>query len=162
MPDSAKNNRKKKGMVSMAMKSGEYEKMAQKASPPTKKLKNGISAFGIGGLICTLGEGLSILYEHLGISEEDTKLLVSASLILLVAILTACGVFDNIAYYAGAGTIVPITGFANSIVSPAMEFKSEGKILGTGANMFKIAGPVLVYGTLAAVIYGILYWIFTA
>ena len=87
MPDSAKNNRKKKGMISMAMKSGEYEKMAQKASPPTKKLKNGISAFGIGGLICTLGEGLSILYEHLGISEEDTKLLVSASLILLAAIL---------------------------------------------------------------------------
>ena len=147
-------------MVFTAITGGEYGKMTKKASPPTKKLRNGILAFLIGGLICTLGEGLSMLYEYLGLSKEDVKLLVPVSLILLSAILTACGVFDDIAYYAGAGTIVPITGFANSIVSPAMEFKSEGKILGTGANMFKIAGPVLVYGTLAAVIYGVMYYIF--
>ena len=144
----------------MAITGGEYNKMAKKASPPTRKLKNGLFAFVIGGLICTLGEGLSMLYEYLGLSQEDVKLLVPVSLILLAAILTACGVFDKIAYFAGAGTIVPITGFANSIVSPAMEFKSEGKILGTGANMFRIAGPVLVYGALAAVIYGVLYYIF--
>lgn len=151
-----------KRVVFTAITGGEYGKMAQKASPPTKKLKNGSFAFVIGGLVCTLGEGLSMIYEYLGLSSDDVKLLVPVSLILLSAILTACGVFDKIAYYAGAGTIVPITGFANSIVSPAMEFKSEGKILGTGANMFKIAGPVLVYGTLAAVIYGVIYYIFNS
>ena len=152
--------REKERVIFTAITGGEYGKMAKKASPPTKKLRNGIFAFLIGGFICALGEGLSMLYEYLGLSQEDVKLLVPVSLILLSAVLTACGVFDDIAYYAGAGTIVPITGFANSIVSPAMEFKSEGKILGTGANMFKIAGPVLVYGTLAAVIYGVLYYIF--
>lgn len=152
--------REKERVIFTAITGGEYGKMAKKASPPTKKLRNGIFAFLIGGFICALGEGLSMLYEYLGLSQEDVKLLVPVSLILLSAVLTACGVFDDIAYYAGAGTIVPITGFANSIVSPAMEFKSEGKILGTGANMFKIAGPVLVYGTLAAVIYGVIYYIF--
>ena len=88
------------------------------------------------------------------------KIMIPVTLIVISAVLTALGVFDKIAYYAGAGTIVPITGFANAVVSPAMEFQSEGKILGTGANMFKIAGPVIVYGVLAAVIYGIIYYIF--
>ena len=88
------------------------------------------------------------------------KLLVPVTLIVAAAVLTAIGVFDKIASYAGAGTIVPITGFANSIVSPAMEFRSEGRILGTGAQMFRIAGPVLAYGSAAAVIYGLLYYIF--
>lgn len=143
----------------MKITDGEYDKMTKKASPPSKKLKNCSFAFLIGGLICAIGEGFSILYEYLGIGEEDVKFLVPATLIVAAAILTAAGVFDNIAYYAGAGTIVPITGFANSIVSPAMEYRSEGRILGTGANMFKIAGPVLVYGTLAAVIYGVFYYI---
>ncbi len=143
----------------MKITGGEYDKMTKKASPPSKKLKNCSFAFLIGGLICAIGEGFSMLYEYLGIGEEDVKFLVPATLIVAAAILTAAGVFDNIAYYAGAGTIVPITGFANSIVSPAMEYRSEGRILGTGANMFKIAGPVLVYGTLAAVIYGVFYYI---
>lgn len=138
----------------------EYGDMAKKASPPSKKLKNGFFAFTIGGLVCTLGEGISMLCERYGMSPEDVRLIVPVSLIVLSAVLTGLGIFDNIAVIAGAGTIVPITGFANSIVSPALEFKSEGRILGTGANMFRIAGPVLVYGTLAAVIYGVVYYIF--
>ena len=138
----------------------EYDKMTKKASPPSKKLKNAIFAFVIGGFVCTLGEAVSLVCEYYGMSEDDVRLLVPVSLILLSAILTALGIFDDIALHAGAGTIVPITGFANSIVSPALEFKSEGRILGTGANMFKIAGPVLVYGTLAAVIYGVIYYLF--
>ncbi len=145
----------------MNVTGGEYDKMTKKASPPSKKLKNGTFAFLIGGLICTIGEAFSMLYEYLGLNKDDVKFLVPATLIVAASILTAAGVFDNIAYYAGAGTIVPITGFANSIVSPAMEYRSEGRILGTGANMFKIAGPVLVYGTLAAVIYGVVYYILT-
>ena len=101
-----------------------------------------------------------MLYEKLGLGADDVKLLVPVTLIVAAAVLTAIGVFDKIASYAGAGTIVPITGFANSIVSPAMEFRSEGRILGTGAQMFRIAGPVLAYGSAAAVIYGLLYYIF--
>lgn len=144
----------------MAITGGEYDKMAKKASPPSHKLKNGFFAFVIGGAICAFGEGLSMIYEKIGIGRDDIKALVPITLIVITAVLTALGVFDKIAYYAGAGTIVPITGFANSIVSPAMEYQSEGRILGTGANMFKIAGPVLVFGTVAAVIYGIVYYIF--
>ena len=144
----------------MAISNKEYGEMAKKASPPSKKVRNGIFAFAIGGVICALGEGISMLCERYSMAEDDVRLVVPVSLIVLSAILTALGVFDDIALYAGAGTIVPITGFANSIVSPALEFKSEGRVLGTGANMFKIAGPVLVYGTLAAVVYGVIYYIF--
>lgn len=144
----------------MAITGGEYGRMAKRASPPTNKIKNGCLAFLIGGLICAFGEGMGMVYEKIGLDADEVKLMIPATLIVLTAILTALGVFDNIAYYAGAGTIVPITGFANSIVSPAMEFQSEGRILGTGANMFKIAGPVIVYGTLAAVIYGVVYYMF--
>ncbi len=145
----------------MAVTGGEYGKMAKKASPPSKFIRNGCLAFLIGGLICAFGEGMGMIYEKLGIGQEDVKALIPITLIVIAAVLTALGVFDKIAYYAGAGTIVPITGFANSIVSPAMEFQSEGRILGTGANMFKIAGPVLVYGSAAAIIYGIIYYIFS-
>lgn len=143
----------------MAITGGEYGKMAKKASPPTNKIRNGIFAFLIGGLICALGEGFGMIYEKLGLGYDEVKLMIPVTLIVIAAILTALGVFDDIAYYAGAGTIVPITGFANSIVSPAMEFRSEGRILGTGAQMFRIAGPVIVYGTLAAVIYGVIYYL---
>jgi stage V sporulation protein AC len=134
--------------------------MAKKASPRSNKIKNGALAFVIGGFVCALGEAFGMLYQKLGVGQEDIKALIPITLVVIASVLTALGVFDKIAYYAGAGTIVPITGFANAVVSPAMEFQSEGKILGTGANMFKIAGPVLVYGTLAAVIYGVLVCIF--
>ena len=144
----------------MAITGGEYGKMAKKASPPTNKVRNGCFAFLIGGFICAFGEAMGMVYEKIGLNADEVKLMIPVTLVVIAAILTALGVFDNIACYAGAGTIVPITGFANSIVSPAMEYQSEGRILGTGANMFKIAGPVLVYGTAAAVIYGIVYYIF--
>lgn len=144
----------------MAITGGEYGKMAKKASPPTKKLKNGCLSFLIGGLICTLGEGIGIVCEKVGMDADDVKAIIPITLIVITTVLTALGVFDKIAYFAGAGTVVPITGFANSIVSPAMEHQAEGRILGTGANMFKIAGPVIVYGSAAAVIYGIIYYIF--
>lgn len=143
----------------MAIPEKEYDKMAKRASPPSPKAVNAIKAFLFGGGICMLGEGLSVLYTKLGLDKKDADLLVPVTLIVLTAVLTAFGVFDSIAKHAGAGTIVPITGFANSIVSPALEFSSEGRILGTGAEMFRIAGPVLVYGSAAAVIYGFVYWI---
>ena len=143
----------------MSTSDKEYSKMADKASPNSPKIKNGIKAFLFGGTICTFGQFLNWVFERLGFSEEYVKALTPSVLIIITAILTGIGVFDKIAYHAGAGTIVPITGFANSIVSPAMEFQSEGKILGTAANMFRIAGPVLVYGTLAAVLYGVVYYV---
>ena len=133
--------------------------MAKKASPPSPKAVNLIKAFCIGGLICALSEGLSKLFEYLNINEEVVRTLVPVTVIVITAILTAAGVFDKLARHAGAGTIVPITGFANSVVSPAMEFKTEGHILGTGANMFKIAGPVIVYSSAAGVLYGIIYYL---
>ena len=145
----------------MAITGGEYGKMAKKASPPTRKVKNGFLAFIIGGFVCALGEGFGMIYQKIGVGQDDINTLVPVTLIVIAAVLTALGVFDKIAYYAGAGTIVPITGFANSVVSPAMEFHTEVFVLGTAANMFRIAGPVLVFGSAAAVIYGIIYYIMT-
>lgn len=144
----------------MAVTGGEYDKMAKKASPPTPKLRNMLRAFFCGGLICALGEGMKLGFEALKLGEEDVKLLVPLVLIVLTAILTALGIFDKIADFAGAGTIVPITGFANAVVSPAMEFQTEGRVLGTGAQMFRIAGPVLAYGSGATVVFGVFYYIF--
>ena len=114
-------------------------------------------AFMIGGSICAFGQALFSLYSSLSIEEDTSRLLVSVSLIFLTALLTGLGVFDKIARFAGAGTLVPITGFANSVVSPAIDSKSEGWILGLGAKIFLIAGPVILYGVLASVGYGILY-----
>ena len=138
----------------------EYKKMYKKASPPSPKLKDFICAFLAGGLICMLGQLLLELYKFLDLGEEISKMLVPVSLIFLSAFLTALHVFDNIAKHAGAGTLVPITGFANAVVSPAIEFKQEGYVLGVGAKMFAIAGPVIVYGTVASVIYGVIYWVY--
>jgi stage V sporulation protein AC len=138
----------------------EYSDMAKKASPKSPKLMNCIKAFLTGGFICLIGQVLMFLFQKAGFNEQETKTLTSVVLIVLTAILTGIGVFDKIAKHAGAGTIVPITGFANSVVSPAMEFRSEGKILGTGAKLFSIAGPVIVYGTAAAFLYGIICYIF--
>lgn len=135
-----------------------YKQMVHDTVPPSPKLKNMLFAFLFGGGICALGQAFRNIYESLGASRDDASLFASLTLVVIAAVLTAVGVFDKIARYAGAGTIVPITGFANSVVSPAMEFKSEGNILGTAANMFKIAGPVIVYGTAAAFVYGVVYW----
>ena len=144
----------------MSTTNNEYNKMADKASPPSPKISNGIKAFVIGGLICTFGQFLNWGYGKLELSEEVIKALTPSTLILIAAILTGIGVFDKIAKHAGAGTIVPITGFANSVVSPALEFKAEGIIMGTGANIFKIAGPVIAYGVFSAVIYGVICYFF--
>ena len=138
----------------------EYDKMAQKASPPSRTALNCLKAFLIGGLICAIGEGFYQLYLYAGLDDKQARSAVTVTLIALTAILTAIGVFDKIARHAGAGTIVPITGFANSVVSPALEFQSEGRIMGTGVQMFTIAGPVIVYGTAAAVLYGLIIYLF--
>lgn len=122
--------------------------------------QNIINAFWTGGLICTIGQALNTFYTEMGFSEDEVNAGVSVTLIVTAACLTGLGVYDKIAKVAGAGTIVPITGFANSIVSPAMEFSAEGKILGTGAKLFSLAGPVIAYGTLAAFIYGIICYCF--
>ena len=137
----------------------EYEKMYKKASPPKKSFKNMTFAFFVGGAICTLGEFLKQLYITLGLTEKIGSLMSSVSLIFISAVLTGLGIYHSIAKYAGAGTLVPITGFANSVVSPAIEFKTEGFVTGLGAKIFIISGPVILYGTLASVIYGLIYWL---
>lgn len=139
----------------------EYDEMVKKATPPSPIFKNSVMAFLFGGGICTFGQVLLNIYKSLGFSIDDSKTLVSISLIFIAAMLTSIGVFDKIGKIAGAGTLVPITGFANSMVSPAMEFRSEGFITGLGVKMFSIAGPVIVYGTVASVIYGFIYWVIT-
>lgn len=136
-----------------------YKKLVHDAVPKSPKLKNVFMAYLFGGGICTLGQAFKNIYIFWGADSETASTLVAVTLVVIAAVLTAFGVFDKIARYAGAGTIVPITGFANSVVSPAMEYQSEGRILGTAANMFKIAGPVIVYGTASAFVYGVIYWV---
>lgn len=138
-----------------------YNNYVKAFAPGSPKLKDFINAFIIGGSICMFGEMLFLLYGYLGIGEDVIKMLVPTTLIIIAAVLTGIGVFDKIARVAGAGTLVPITGFANAVAAPAIEFKNEGYILGVGANLFKIAGPVIAYGTAASVIYGAVYWAFT-
>ncbi len=146
----------------MQPNNNQYSQMVKKQSPPSPKLKDCALAFLVGGLICVLGQLLLELYSTtLALDEERAKVAVTVSLIFLSALLTALKIFNKLAKFAGAGTLVPITGFANAVVSPAIEFKAEGFVLGVGANMFKIAGPVIVYGTVASVIYGVVYWIMT-
>lgn len=139
----------------------EYDKIVQKNSPKSKIFKNCLKAFLIGGTICTIGQGLFALYQSFGLDEKMSKTLVSVSLIFLGILFTALGLYDKIAKHGGAGTLVPITGFANAVSSPAIEFKSEGYIAGLGAKLFIIAGPVIVYGVSASIVYGVIYWITT-
>lgn len=143
----------------MQVSDKEYQQMTKKASPNSPVLKDCTKAFLFGGFLCALGETIFQLVQRAGLSEQDARLTVSVSLVLLAVVLTGFQVFDDIAKHAGAGTLVPITGFANSVVAPAIEFKAEGYVLGLGAKMFIIAGPVLVYGITAATVYGVVYWI---
>ena len=143
----------------MSTTNNDYGRMADRASPPSPKIKNCIKAFIFGGSICTFGQFLNWVFEKMNLSEDAVKALTPATLIVIAAILTGVGVFDKIAKHAGAGTLVPITGFANAVVSPAIEFKTEGHVLGIGVKMFTVAGPVILFGTLASVIYGLVYWI---
>lgn len=134
----------------------EYATLVKQATPNSKLGMDMLKAFLIGGVICLVGQLIGDFYISFGISKEDSASLVSATMILIGAVLTAFGVYDKIANIGKAGTLVPITGFANSIVSPAMEYKTEGLVPGVGTKMFTIAGPVIVYGISASVIYGII------
>lgn len=145
----------------MNISNQEYGELAKRMSPPSAMYKTLPMAFAVGGGICVLGEALLNLYGMLGLSQDDAGALTSISLIFLSALLTGLKLYDRIAQHAGAGTLVPITGFANSVVSPALDFKSEGYVLGLGAKMFVIAGPVIVYGISASIVYGIIYYITT-
>lgn len=139
----------------------QYQKYADKTAKKSPLFLDCIKAFTVGGAICAFAEFLYNIYLKLPISEDTVKIMVPSTLIILTAVFTGLGVFDKLAKHAGAGTLVPITGFANAVVSPAIDTKSEGFVLGVGAKMFTIAGPVIVYGTVASVIYGLVYWITT-
>lgn len=145
----------------MKIRKKEYSQMVKKASPNSRLAKNCIWAFIVGGSICLLGELLYNMYRKMYFINSDARLMASVTLVGLSAMFTALGWYGKLAKKAGAGTLVPITGFANSIASPAIEFKTEGMILGVGAKIFQIAGPVIVYGVSASVVYGIIYWITT-
>lgn len=140
----------------------EYQALAARLAPRSPIIKDCINAFWIGGLICVLGQFLTNGYLALGLEKPDAQMLTSVTLVFLSALLTGLSVYDDIAKHAGAGTLVPITGFANAVAAPAIEFKTEGYVTGLAVKMFTLAGPVIVYGTAASVLYGILYWLCTA
>ncbi|MBR3150062.1 MAG: stage V sporulation protein AC [Eubacterium sp.] len=145
----------------MSISNSDYSKMTDKASPNSPIILNCVKAFVFGGGICLFAQILNFIFEGMGLGEKAVKLAVPSLLIIITAILTGIGVYDKIARHAGAGTIVPISGFANSVVAPALEFQHEGYILGTAAQMFSIAGPVIVYGTATSVVYGLIYYLVT-
>ena len=137
----------------------EYDRLVKQLTPNSNCLQGYVRAFWVGGLICCIGQGITLLGEKgLGLVESDALMFTSVCLIFLGVLLTGLGVYDDIGRYAGAGSIVPITGFANSIAAPAMEFRREGLILGLGARLFTVAGPVLVYGIASSIVVGVIYW----
>lgn len=136
-----------------------YQEQVKKKTPPSKLFRNFVRAFWVGGLICVFAQILISILKNIGLHTDTISAIVPMTMIFIGAFLTGLNIYDNIGSYAGAGSIVPITGFANSIVAPAMEFKSEGYVLGVGARMFVIAGPVLVYGLIISTIGGILYYL---
>ncbi len=147
-------------MNAMNMDKKQYSEYVKKRSKNSPLAKNMLMAFLFGGAICTIGQGVSELWRLSGMDRPQAASATSVTMIFIGALLTGLSVYDNLAKYGGAGTIIPITGFANSIVSPAMEFKSEGLVLGMAAKMFVIAGPVLVYGIMASVLYGLVLVLF--
>ncbi len=142
----------------MKMTPEEYGRYVDALAPKSKCLKNCLNAFWVGGLICLIGQLFRNGFSAMGLGDELSGSATSICLVLLSALLTGFAVYDDIAKLAGAGTLVPITGFANAVVAPAVEFKTEGMILGTCARMFNIAGPVIVFGTVASWLYGLIYW----
>ena len=137
----------------------EYSRLVRRMEPPSPVWKDCFHAFWVGGLICVLGQLLLDSYMAAGLEKEQAQTGMSMTLIALSALLTGLSVYDDIAKFAGAGTLVPITGFANSVVSPAIDCKAEGWVLGVGAKIFTVAGPVLLYGTLAGAVWGVIYWL---
>ena len=140
----------------MEISNQEYSRLVQARVKPSPLGRDVAWAFGVGGAICALGQALLNWYQNLGLDQEQAGTAVSVTLVFAAAVLTGLGWFDKLAKRAGAGTLVPITGFANAMVSPALEFKSEGFITGTAAKLFVVAGPVLVYGISASILYGLL------
>ena len=140
-------------------KQQEYDSMVKKASPNSPIFMDCLKAFISGGIICSFGQVLRNWFTSIGLSQDDTGLAVSLVLIGITVLLTGFGLFGKIAKFCGAGTVVPITGFANSVASPAIEFKKEGWIFGLGAKMFQVAGPVIVYGTITSFVVGIIYYL---
>ena len=145
----------------MKITSEQYGKLVEEYSPNSRTLVDMFNAFWTGGLICVVGKLVMNGWNFAGLEEQQAGTATAITMVFFGAFLTAIGVYDKIAKVAGAGTIVPITGFANSVVSPAMEFKTEGLIMGTAAKMFTIAGPVIVYGLGASVVYGVIYWLWS-
>ncbi len=143
----------------MNISNDEYKRFANASAKKSPCAKNCVHAFLVGGGICLFAELLCNLYVYLGLELQSAKTWTSVTLIFIAALLTGIGIFDDIARWAGAGTLVPITGFANSVVSPAIDTKAEGWVLGVGAKIFTVAGPVILYGTLASVIYGVIYYL---
>ena len=139
----------------------EYAKLVKDMSPKSPIWKDCLNAFWIGGLICAIGQLILNGYLALGLEKEEAGTAMSMTLVAISALLTGLSLYDDIAKHAGAGTLVPITGFANAISAPAVEFKTEGFVLGVGAKIFTIAGPVILYGVSASVVYGLIYWITT-
>ena len=137
----------------------QYDALVKEMSPPSPLGKDSLLAFLVGGAICCLGQVFLNWYSSLGLDKDMSGTAASMSLVALSALFTGLSLYDDLAKHAGAGTLVPITGFANSIAAPAVEFKTEGFVLGVGAKMFTIAGPVLVYGTAASAVYGFIYWL---
>ena len=143
----------------MKMNREEYNAYVEQRMPRSRVSRNMLRAFVTGGAICTLGQCLQEIFLRFGLDQEAAGTAVSVTLVLLGALLTALGVYDKIAKFGGAGTLVPITGFANAVAAPALEFKTEGKITGTAAKMFVISGPVIVYGVTAGAVYGLILWL---
>ena len=139
----------------------QYGALVARMAPKSPMWRDCLNAFWIGGLICVVGQIFTNFYGAWGLEKQDAGTAASMTLVALSALLTGLSVYDDIAKHAGAGTLVPITGFANAIAAPAVEFKTEGFVLGVGAKMFTIAGPVIVYGLAASVVYGFIYWLYT-
>lgn len=139
----------------------QYGALVARMAPKSPMWRDCLNAFWIGGLICVVGQIFMNCYGAWGLEKQDAGTAASMTLVALSALLTGLSVYDDIAKHAGAGTLVPITGFANAIAAPAVEFKTEGFVLGVGAKMFTIAGPVIVYGLAASVVYGFIYWLYT-
>lgn len=144
----------------MSISKQQYDSMVKKASPDSRSAKDIAKAFVIGGIICCIGQGINDIYSRFSFDEKTAAAWTSITLVLISAVLTGLGLYEKIAKHGGAGTLVPITGFANAVSSSALEFKSEGLVLGLGAKIFTIAGPVILYGTAASVIYGLVYYFF--
>lgn len=145
-------------MANIKQLKNQYQDIVKTHSPKNSVLKNSLKAFVVGGTICILGQGLVNLYMYYGLPKEEAKMVMTVTLILLSTIVTGFNRYDDLGKFGGAGALVPITGFANSMVSSAMEFKKEGYVYGLGAKLFVIAGPVIVFGTIISVIIGIIYY----